>query len=155
LAIGSSSIGPTTIGNTGTISLKGTTTVESIADTTTTNHATNAAGGGGYKGLPQNAGVLGTSYTLVAGDAGKHIYSQQSRPSITIPDNATVPFPIGTTVTFINGNNAQTPIQITTDTLYLAGQTGITGTRNLDRNGIATVIKTTATSWIISGVGLT
>jgi hypothetical protein len=45
-------------------------------------------------------------------------------------------------------------IAITTDTLYLAG-TGTTGSRSLAQYGMATAIKLTSTTWLISGTGLT
>jgi len=38
--------------------------------------------------------------------------------------------------------------------MYLAG-TGTTGTRTLAQYGMATAVKITSTSWIISGNGLT
>jgi hypothetical protein len=60
---------------------------------------------------------------------------------------------VGTAVTFINMINTVT-IAITTDTMYLAG-TGTTGSRTLAAYGVATAIKVTSTSWIISGNGLT
>jgi hypothetical protein len=45
-------------------------------------------------------------------------------------------------------------IAITSDTMYLAG-TGSTGTRTLAQYGIATAMKMTSTTWLISGNGLT
>jgi len=45
-------------------------------------------------------------------------------------------------------------IAITSDTMYLAG-TGTTGSRSLAQYGMATAIKMTSTTWIISGNGLT
>jgi hypothetical protein len=45
-------------------------------------------------------------------------------------------------------------IAITTDTLYQAG-TGSTGTRTLAQYGVATALKLTSTTWLISGTGLT
>jgi hypothetical protein len=45
-------------------------------------------------------------------------------------------------------------IAITTDTMYLAGA-GTTGSRTLAAYGMATAVKVTSTSWIISGNGLT
>jgi hypothetical protein len=95
----------------------------------------------------QNAG-----YTLVLSDAGKHIYFATAG-AFTIPANASVAFPIGTAITFVNISTSST-IAITTDTMYLAGA-GTTGTRTLAQYGTATALKITATSWIISGVGLT
>ncbi len=98
------------------------------------------------------------AYTLVLGDAGKQIYHPSADTSArtwTIPANSAVPYPIGTTITFINDNGAGViTIAITTDTMRLAGA-GTTGSRTLAANGIATAVKLTSTSWIISGNGLT
>ena len=50
---------------------------------------------------PQN--VQNGNYTLVLGDAGKHIYSTNAgAQTITIPTNASVAFPIGTIITIVN-----------------------------------------------------
>ena len=103
-------------------------------------------------GLPQNATTTG-SYTIVAGDAGTHIYASATR-TVTIPANSSVAFPIGTTLTFIAGSGATMTIAITTDTMYLAGA-GTTGSRTLAAFGMATAVKITSTSWMISGNGLT
>jgi len=111
-----------------------------------------ATAGAGYMGLPQNATTTG-SYTIVAADAGKHIYASATR-TVTIPANGSVAFPVGTTITFIAGSGATMTIAITTDTMYLAGP-GTTGSRTLAAFGMATAVKITSTSWIISGNGLT
>lgn len=109
----------------------------------------------GFRGIPQNSRSV--NYTLVLSDAGKHIYHPSgggAGDTFTIPANATVAFPIGTTVTFINADSNAVSIAITSDTMTLAGTT-TTGTRTLGQNGVATAVKVTATSWIISGAGLT
>jgi hypothetical protein len=107
----------------------------------------------GYLGMPQNS--TASSYTLVANDQGKHIYISASGQTITIPSNATVPFPIGSTVALIAGPSATTvTISITTDTMYLGG-TGSTGNRTLAAYGMATAVKVTTNTWFISGLGLT
>jgi len=111
-----------------------------------------AATGLGYMGLPQNSTTTG-SYTIVAADAGEHIYASATR-TVTIPANSALALPIGTTLTFIAGAGATMTIAITTDTMYLAGA-GTTGSRTLAAHGIATAVKTTATTWLISGNGLT
>jgi hypothetical protein len=111
-----------------------------------------AATGFGFVGIPQNATTTG-SYTLVAADAGRHIYASATRMT-TIPDNSQVALPIGTTVVFIAGSGATMTINIGMDTLLLAGP-GTTGSRTLAPFGIATAVKITATSWLISGNGLT
>lgn len=97
-------------------------------------------------------------YTLVAADAGKHIFhpsADTTGRTWTIPANASVAYSIGTALTFINQNGAgDITIAITSDTMRLAGA-GTTGSRTLADNGVATAIKVTSTEWIISGTGLT
>ena len=120
------------------------------APTGPTGSATNA----GFVGIPQrgsDTGALSLSGAYYV--AGGHIYTSASR-TITIPTNADTPFEIGATIVFISGSGATTTIAISaTDTLILAG-TGTTGTRTLSPFGVATAIKITSTSWIISGNGL-
>lgn len=98
------------------------------------------------------------AYTLVIGDAGKHIYHPSADTTAriwTIPANGSVAFPVGTVVTFVNDTSAGViTIAITTDTMVLAGA-GTTGSRTLAANGIATAIKVTSTRWQINGTGLT
>lgn len=109
----------------------------------------------GFRGIPQNAQT--GNYTLVAADAGKHIYHASgagSGDTYTIPANGSVAFPIGTTVTFVNEDSNSVSIAITTDTMHLGGS-GATGTRTLAQYGVATALKLTSTLWIISGPGLT
>ena len=106
-------------------------------------------------GIPQNS--QSAAYTLVAADAGKHIYhpsGDANARTFTIPANSSVAFPIGTSITFINETSQVVTIAITTDTLVLAG-TGTTGSRSLAQYGVATAIKVTSTRWYISGSGLT
>ena len=105
-------------------------------------------------GLPQQA--QSAAYTLVLSDAGKsvvHPITDNNARTFTIPANAAVAFPVGTAITFINMINTVT-IAITSDTMYLAGA-GTTGSRTLAAYGVATAIKVSSTSWIISGNGLT
>lgn len=104
----------------------------------------------GFKGLPQNAQA--GSYTCVLADAGKHI-SCSNGFTYTIPANASVAYPIGTALTFVNATGAAATIAITTDTLTLAGS-GSTGSRTIGAWGMATALKVGSTSWLISGTGL-
>lgn len=110
----------------------------------------------GFLTIPQNS--KSEDYTLVAGDSGKHILhpsADTTARAFTIPANSSVPFPVGTAVTFINQDSAGVvTIAITTDTMRLAGD-GTTGSRTLAANGVATAIKIASTEWVISGVGLT
>ena len=129
-------------------SFTGTATFASVSPSTT------AADSVGYVGLPQNS--QSAAYTLVAADVGKslvHPITDNNARTFTIPANASIAYPVGTAITFINLINTVT-IAINTDTMYLAGA-GTTGSRTLAAYGVATAIKVTSTSWIISGVGLT
>lgn len=95
-------------------------------------------------------------YTAVLSDAGKHLYHNSATPhTFTIPANASVAYPIGTALTFVNPNGSGAlTISITTDAMRLAGA-GSTGSRTLAANGMATALKISATQWIIAGTGLT
>lgn len=110
----------------------------------------------GYLNVPQVS--KSAAYTLELTDAGKHIYHPSADTTAriwTIDSNANVPYPIGTTLTFVNDTSGGViTISITSDTLVLAGA-GTTGSRTLAANGVATAIKVTSTRWIISGTGLT
>jgi len=111
--------------------------------------------GVGYINIPQNS--QSAAYTLVAADAGKHIFhpsTDANARTFTIPANSSVAYPIGTAISFVNMASQVISIAITTDTMYLAG-TGTTGTRSLAQYGTATALKLDATTWIISGAGLT
>jgi hypothetical protein len=109
----------------------------------------------GYLIVPQNS--QGSSYNVVLADTGRHLYHAigQAAATYTIPTNANVPFSVGAAITFINFSaNAVTVAVTSTDTLYLSSA-GTTGNRTLAQYGIATAVKITSTSWIISGSGLT
>jgi len=104
--------------------------------------------------VPQN--TQSGAYTLVLADAGLHIYTSTGGAATwTIPANSSVAFPIGTAVTFVINATATRTIAITTDTLYWAGTAGTTGSRTLAGTGIATALKITSTTWVISGSNLT
>ena len=106
----------------------------------------------GYMGMPQNLNP--GAYTITAADDGKHLYYTTTAQTVTIPANATLALPIGFSFAIVNATGVTTSIAITTDTLLLAG-VGTTGTRTLAAFGMATALKITATTWIISGNGLT
>jgi hypothetical protein len=168
IANGVTASGNTKTINIGTAGAAGSTTNIALGSTTGTSNitlngnltatpaqgtVTTASTGVGYMGIPASAAAATGAYTIVAADAGEHIYSTATR-TITIPANGTTAFPIGTAITFIAATGTTVTIAITTDTLLLAG-TGTTGSRTLAPFGVATAIKITSTSWIISGNGLT
>ena len=109
----------------------------------------------GFRNVPQNS--QSAAYTLVLADAGKHIFhpvADNTARTFTIPANASVAYPVGTAITFINMAVADVTIAITSDTLTLS-DAGTTGSRTLATNGSATCIKITSTEWLISGSGVT
>jgi hypothetical protein len=108
----------------------------------------------GFRNTPINS--QSAAYTLVLADAGKtilHPIADDNARTFTIPANSSVAYPVGTVVTFVNLINDVT-IDITTDTMYLAGD-GATGSRTLAAYGVASAVKVASTTWVISGNGLT
>lgn len=109
----------------------------------------------GYINAPVNE--QSAAYTLVAADAGKIVFhpsTDANARTFTIPANSSVSYEVGTVLTFINMTSQVVTIAITSDTMYLAGS-GTTGSRSLAQYGIATAVKMTSTTWLISGSGLT
>lgn len=103
----------------------------------------------GALNIPQN--VQPSSYTLVASDAGKQIYhaSGTAAATYTIPSNSSVPFPLGTTVTFVNMSTGSVTVSVNSDSLYLAGTTGTVTAAAVSQYGIVTATKVASTSWLI------
>lgn len=109
----------------------------------------------GYLNAPINS--QSADYTAVLADAGEIIFhpsTDANARTFTIPANGSVAYETGTVLTFINMTSQVVTIAITTDTMYLAG-TGSTGSRSLAQYGIATAVKMTSTTWLISGTALT
>lgn len=109
----------------------------------------------GFRGVPINS--QSSNYTIVASDSGKmllHPSGAGSGDTFTLDSNANVPFEVGTAITFVNMDSNTLEIAITSDAMYLAGA-GTTGSRTLAQYGVATAVKLTSTSWIVSGTGLT
>jgi len=111
--------------------------------------------GVGYINIPQNS--QSAAYTLVAADAGKHIYhpsTDANARTFTIPANSSVAYPIGTPVTFINMTSQAVTIACNSDTLTWA-QGGGTGSRTLAQYGVANVVKVASTQWLLTGTNVT
>jgi hypothetical protein len=106
----------------------------------------------GYRDIPQV--IFTSNSTLSLTDAGKHYYSANSANVITIPNNATVNFNIGTAVSIVQEGTAN--LTITPDsgvTLYLAGNS-TAGSRTLGNYGMATLMKVATDTWFINGTGV-
>jgi hypothetical protein len=107
-----------------------------------------------YAGVPQNL-QSGTTYTLALTDNGQSVVMNSgSAHTLTIPANASIAFPIGACVTLINTSSVAMSVAITSDTLNWS-PAGTTGTRTLAQYAVATIIKVAATTWYMSGTGIT
>lgn len=101
--------------------------------------------------------VASTDYTFAEGDANNtvlHPASDAAPRSFTIPNNATVPFPVGTTLTVINQLGAGALTIASPSDVLCAAALPSPGSYVLSENGKATAIKITATNWILDGAGL-
>ena len=109
----------------------------------------------GYRDLPQ---VTAANVTLALADASKHFYANTTAPTtITVPSNANVAFPIGTTIVLVNRGSGNITIQnqgAGAPFLYLAGNATTTTSRTLTQYGMATLVKTETDLWFVNGTGL-
>lgn len=105
----------------------------------------------GYLGIPQN--IQNATYAFVLTDEGKHVYhTSGSAHTWTIPANASVAFEIGTVILLVNEHGGgNVTIAITSDTLRWGA---LTGSRTLAADGVATLLKVSATLWRLTGSGL-
>ena len=100
---------------------------------------------GNLRSIPQN--TQGSTYTLVASDAGKHILASGT---ITVPDSV---FSAGDAVTIVNNTGSDLTITKTITTMYL-GTDATSANRTLSTRGIATILFASGTVAYISGAGL-
>lgn len=109
-----------------------------------------------YAGIPVNAQA--SNYTAILSDANKGLVKQGtggSTSTFTIPSNASVAFPIGTAITIHNAvNMGVLTVTLTTDTLVWAQNGNLASTRFLASAAMVTIYKINATTWVISGVGI-
>ena len=102
---------------------------------------------GDVRNIPQNS--QSGAYTLVAADAGKHIYITTG--GVTVPTGL---YANGDAVTIINHSGSdQTITQASGVTIYNSAD-GTTGNRTLAGRGMATLIRTGNNEYYISGAGL-
>jgi NCAIR mutase (PurE)-related protein len=107
----------------------------------------------GYRDIPQV--VFTSNATLALTDAGKHYFSSNSANVITIPNNTTVSFNIGTAISIIQQGTANLTVTPGSGvTLYLAGNS-TSASRNVGNYGMATLVKVNTNTWFINGTGIT
>lgn len=104
----------------------------------------------GYRGVPQN--TQSSSYTLQLSDRGKSVYLNGTSGTITVPASIYV---AGDVVTLVASSGTYTISPGSGVTLtWATGTTGNVGTRTLAAIGLATIYAISATSFIISGPGI-
>ena len=140
----------TVTGNTaGFTTVTGTTVTGTTGAFTTVTGQTVNDSIGSVRDIPQNSQT--GSYVLVAGDAGKHVFTTAG---VTVPSGV---FSVGEAVSIYNNTTGDLTItQGTNVTLRQAGASG-TGDRTLAQRGLATVLCVSGvdgTEFVIGGVGL-
>ena len=100
---------------------------------------------GNVRSIIQN--TQGSTYTLVAADAGKHILASGT---VTIPNSV---FSAGDAVTIVNNTAGDLTLTASVGTLYNTADAS-TGNRTLATRGMATILFSSATAAYISGAGL-
>ena len=106
----------------------------------------------GYKDIPQLS--LSSNVTLADTDGGKHYYSANATATITIPNNATTSFAIGTAISVVQEGTATLTVAPDSGvTLYLAGNS-TSGSRTIGSYGMATLMKVATDTWFINGTGV-
>jgi len=108
---------------------------------------------GDVRTITQNA--QSGNYTLAASDSGKSIRcTNAGAQTVTIPLNATVPFPIGTCITLVNTGTTAVSVAIAGGVTLTQAATGATGARTLATTGLCSLLKIATDSWYITGSGL-
>ena len=103
--------------------------------------------------MPVNSQAGNSAYTLALTDQGRLIYGNTSI-TVTVPTNANVTFPLGTTVAFAQYLSGSMSINGASGvTLVLAG-TSTTGGRTLSTNGIASITQVSTDIWFVTGTGV-
>lgn len=100
--------------------------------------------------IPQNHQTSGDDYYLQITDRGRHIYKTDATGNIIIPTNASVDFPIGTSIVIVTGSHSTQlrPINQITTTLILS-QAGADTNVNIPADTYATLLKIETEKWIV------
>ena len=100
---------------------------------------------GDVRKIVQN--TQGSTYTLVAADAGKHILASGT---VTVPNST---FSAGDAITIVNNTASNLTITKSITTMYNAAD-GTSANRTLATRGMATILFASGTVAYISGAGL-
>jgi hypothetical protein len=107
----------------------------------------------GYLNIPQVS--FAANATIGLTDAGKHYYSTSaSNLALTIANNTSVSWTVGTAITIVNRGSANITIaQDTGVSLYLAGNS-TAANRTMTTYGMSTLMNVAANVWMITGTGV-
>jgi hypothetical protein len=93
--------------------------------------------------------------TISANQAGTFLYSTTSAADvITVPSNANVAFPIGTTLTIVLQGTGSLLLQPQANVSMYLGGNATAGTRTVSPYGIGTLLKVGTNTWFINGTGV-
>ena len=134
----------------GNVTTGGLTNTASLSVTGNTATVTTANYPIGYLNIPQISLSANTTAALI--DSGKHFYStSSSNLTLTLADNSSVSWTIGTAINVINRGTANVTVVAPAGvSLYLSGNNS-SGNRIVTTYGMATVINVAANVWMIGG----
>ena len=110
------------------------------------------------KDIPQNDIDRSLNYPLQLSDRGKQIYNSSYPSNIIVPTNASVEFPIGSTITIItNEDDGAYVVSADEDNprIIVPGVAYNTNGYNLPEASMAALIKVGTDLWYLSGYGIT
>ena len=113
-------------------------------DVTVTNDLT--VNGADVRSIPQNSQT--GAYTLVAGDAGKHI--SITTGGVTVPSGV---FSVGDAVTVYNNSTSDQTITASSVTLRIAGS-ATSGNKTLAQYGLCTILCVASNVFVVGGAGV-
>ena len=97
---------------------------------------------------------ISSSTTLALSHQAGLVRMTSSGDSVTIPLNATVAFPIGSTVTVFNDYSSTNSISVTGGVTLRKAWSGASGSATMASYGICTLFKVGTDSWVIAGTGV-
>jgi hypothetical protein len=134
------------------VTVSGTTVTGTTANFVTVSGTTVTGGSindsvGNVRNIPQNA--QGSTYTLVASDAGKHIFAENT---VTVPSGV---FSVGQAVSIYNNTAGDITISGAAGITLRNAGTADTGNRTLAQRGLATILCVSGSvDFVINGGGL-
>jgi hypothetical protein len=102
-----------------------------------------------------NKSTISGNVTLTLAQGGTFVYSTTAAADVvTIPSNANVAFPIGTTITVVLQGVGSLALTPQANVLVYLGGNSTSTTRTVSPYGIATLIQVATNTWFINGTGV-